>query len=260
MNELIQQKIQQIESEQTVRVLFACESGSRAWGFPSPDSDWDVRFIYVEQPDWYFTIHPGRDVIEMPINESLDISGWELRKALGLLLKSNPPLLEWLDSPILYAADDTFVAGMRKLLEEYFSPKACAYHYLRMAQNNYPEFMKGDEVKLKKYLYILRPVLGCLWLERRKDPVPMQFETMVNELIDDHLLKEAIDNLIAKKKVTSELGKGPKIPLINAFLDREITRLEQVAEHLDATSYTTQSADRFLRDTVERIWQPTSLR
>jgi len=124
MNELIQQKLTEIERDRGVRVLYACESGSRAWGFPSPDSDWDVRFIYVERPEWYVTVTPRRDFIEMPINDALDISGWELRKALNLMRKSNPPLLEWLDSSIVYQQDDAFVAAIRELVPLYFSPKS----------------------------------------------------------------------------------------------------------------------------------------
>ncbi len=255
MNELIQQKLTEIERERGVRVLYACESGSRAWGFPSPDSDWDVRFIYIERPEWYVTVTPRRDVIEMPINDALDISGWELRKTLNLMRKSNPPLLEWLDSPIVYQQDDAFVAGIRELVPLYFSPKSCAYHYLHMARHNYREFMKEDVVKLKKYLYILRPVLGCLWLENRSGPVPMRFETLVDELLDEGQLKEDIRGLVALKKETPELGKGPKIPSINLFLEKQMAHMEAVASELDTGDRVVKPADNFLRETIRRVWK-----
>lgn len=254
MKNIIQEKLREIERERNVRVLFACESGSRAWGFPSPDSDWDVRFIYVEQPDWYVTVVPRRDVIEMPINDALDISGWELRKALNLMRKSNPPLLEWLDSNIVYQQDETFIAGIRELVPLYFSPKSCAYHYWHMARNNYREFMKGDEVKLKKYLYILRPVLGCIWLENRSDPVPMRFEIMVEKLLDDGPLKDNIRQLVALKKNTPELGKGPSIPSINTFIEKQMVHMESVVTELETASRSTQPADEFLRATIRRVW------
>jgi len=255
MNDLIQQKLREIERERNVRVLFACESGSRAWGLPSPDSDWDVRFIFVERPEWYVTVTPRRDVIEVPIDDALDINGWELRKALNLMRKSNPPLLEWLDSPIVYQQDDAFVAAIRELVPLYFSPKSCAYHYLHMARNNNREFMKGDTVKLKKYLYILRPVLGCLWLETRRDPVPMRFETMVNDLLEDGPLKEAIRGLVELKRSTPELGTGPKIPSINAFIEGQLPRMESAAAGLEDTHRDTQPADELLRSTIRRVWE-----
>ena len=94
-------QIQGIESTHDVTVLYACESGSRGWGFASPDSDYDVRFIYVHRLPWYFQVSPGRDVIEVPISGDLDINGWELRKALGLIKKGNATLIEWLDSPVV---------------------------------------------------------------------------------------------------------------------------------------------------------------
>src|SRR5436190_9326529 len=112
-----------LEAERNVRVLFACESGSRAWGFASCDSDYDVRFLYVHARDWYLSVEDRRDVIEQPIVDDLDVSGWELRKALRLLRKSNPPLLEWLQSPMVYRQDAAFVAEFRALAATFYSPR-----------------------------------------------------------------------------------------------------------------------------------------
>lgn len=98
-------ELEAIEQRHDVRVLFACESGSRGWGFASPDSDYDVRFLYVHKPEWYLRVEPQRDVIERPIDDVLDVSGWELRKALQLMRRSNPTLFEWLDSPVIYRED-----------------------------------------------------------------------------------------------------------------------------------------------------------
>jgi uncharacterized protein len=148
----IQAKLTELETSRGVRVLFACESGSRAWGFASPDSDYDVRFIYTGPAASYLTVHAARDVIEEPVNAELDVSGWDLRKALGLLAKSNPPLLEWLDSPIVYRQDEAFVARFRALATAWFDPRASGHHYANMARNNYREHMRGETVKLKKYL------------------------------------------------------------------------------------------------------------
>lgn len=254
MKKIITEKLESIERELGIKVLFACESGSRAWGFESDDSDWDVRFIYLHPPAWYLTISPGRDVIELPINSDLDISGWELRKALNLMRKSNPPLLEWLDSPIVYQQDDEFVEAFRQLIPVYFSPKSCTYHYLSMARNNYREHMKDDYVKLKKYLYILRPVLGCLWLESNRGPVPMKFETLVHTLIDESQLKQDILHLVERKKQESELGKGPKIPSINAFIDAQLERIESMAPELDDALQNIDPANTLFLQTLRRLF------
>ena len=137
------------------------QSGSRAWGFASRDSDYDVRFLYVHRQDWYLSVEDRRDVIELPISEDLDVSGWELRKALRLLRKSNPPLLEWLKSPIVYRYDPAFAAEFGALAAEFYSPRRCFAHYLHMAFGNWRDYLRGREsVSLKKYLYVFRPLLA----------------------------------------------------------------------------------------------------
>src|SRR5689334_14501823 len=135
----IKNRLFEIEHQEKIQIFYACESGSRAWGFPSEDSDYDVRFLYVRPSEWYLSIDVEEkpDVIERPITDELDISGWDLRKALKLLRKSNPPLLEWLSSPIVYLEKLSIADRMRKLVPEYYSPKACLYHYLHMAQGNF---------------------------------------------------------------------------------------------------------------------------
>ncbi len=146
MRERIFQQLEIIEADKDVRILYACESGSRAWGFPSKDSDFDVRFIYVHPTSWYLSIDDKRDVIEKNIDDCLDISGWELRKALRLFRKSNPPLLEWLQSPVVYLEKHKTADKLRDLRVVYFSPKSCLYHYLQMARRNYRDYLQGTQV------------------------------------------------------------------------------------------------------------------
>ena len=136
MKELIHSHLNEIETGEKIRIFYACESGSRAWGFPSADSDYDVRFLYLRPVDWYLSIDEKRDVIECPINAGLDINGWDLKKALLLLRKSNPPLLEWLGSPIVYLERYGIATKMREFAQAYYSPSACLYHYLHMARGN----------------------------------------------------------------------------------------------------------------------------
>jgi predicted nucleotidyltransferase len=221
----IEAELQRIEQEKSVCILYACESGSRAWGFASSDSDYDVRFLYVHSTEWYLRVASGGDTIERPIEGLLDVSGWDLKKALQLLRKSNPPLLEWLQSPIVYHERPTVVQRIRELMPVYYEPAACHYHYLHMARGNYREFLQGDEVWLKKYFYVLRPVLACLWIERGYGVVPTEFQTLVERILDEGSVKTAVQDLIARKKAGEELDRGPHIPALSSFLSHEVDRL-----------------------------------
>lgn len=229
MRERILGKLKSIEAEYDVRVLFACESGSRAWGFASTDSDYDVRFLYVRKVESYLSLSPPRDVIELPIVDELDVSGWDLQKGLKLLVKSNPPLLEWIASPIIYLAAEPFTSRLRRLRDLHFSPKSCLYHYLQMARGNYREYLKRDMVKLKKYLYVLRPILACGWIEQHGTMAPTEFAKLVQSQVTDAAVREAIDDLLTRKAAGTELGEAPMVPVLNEFCDRELQHLEQVA-------------------------------
>jgi uncharacterized protein len=221
-------RLREIEKEENVIIFYACESGSRAWGFPSEDSDYDVRFLYLHPRDWYLSIdvEEKRDVIERPVSDMLDISGWDLRKALQLLRKSNPPLLEWLNSPIIYMQKLTITDKIRELAPDYYSPVACLHHYLHMAQGNFREYLKGEIVWVKKYFYVLRPLLAISWIEKESDVVPMEFGVLVERCVKSPKLKEAIENLLERKKRGHELDREPRIQVISDFVESELERLE----------------------------------
>lgn len=224
IEEYIQQALTQIEQEEDVRIVYACESGSRAWGFQSEDSDYDVRFIYVRPTEWYLSIQNRRDVIEWAIEDTLDISGWDLRKTLHLFRKSNPPLFEWLRSPIVYR-EASLMTYIRDLIADYYSPVSCTYHYLHMAKGNYREYLQGDIVWVKKYFYVLRPILACLWIERGFGIVPVEFAVLVDKLIENDELKLEISGLMESKRKGRELDRGPRIPAISEFIDNQLPRL-----------------------------------
>ena len=156
----IDSELKRIEQEEGVRILYACESGSRAWGFPSKDSDYDVRFIYVRPVDWYLSLFDKRDVIERPISDQLDINGWDLKKALNLFRKSNPPLLEWLQSPIQYMEQYGVTEQIRQLSPLTFSPRSSMYHYLHMAKGNFREYLQGDVCENQKVFLCVTPNTG----------------------------------------------------------------------------------------------------
>ena len=164
MIEEIKKELKNLEDDKKIKVLYAVESGSRAWGFASKDSDWDVRFIYIHHYDWYLSVEEKKDNIEIILPNDIDLGGWELRKALLLFRKSNPPLLEWLKSPIKYNENYSIANELRKATEIYFNPKSCLYHYFHMAQGNYDAYFKENIVRLKKYFYVLRPIFACFQL------------------------------------------------------------------------------------------------
>ncbi|MFD0692593.1 nucleotidyltransferase domain-containing protein [Paenibacillus sp. GCM10027628] len=251
----IDEELRRIESEEQVKILYACESGSRAWGFPSKDSDYDVRFLYVRPVDWYLSIFEKRDVIERPISDQLDINGWDLKKALNLFRKSNPPLLEWLQSPIQYLEQFTVTEQIRQLSPLTFSPRSSMYHYLHMAKGNFREYLQGEYVKIKKYFYVLRPVLACEWIERRNSMPPMDFEELVEEILPASKLKEEMYTLLARKKAGVEFDLEPKITVINDYLERQIAYFEETAKQVPAAGEQQDAAlDVLFREALKEVW------
>lgn len=249
----IQSELSTIEARENVSIFYACESGSRAWGFESQDSDYDVRFLYIHPTDWYLTIDHKRDVIEKPIDDSLDISGWDIRKSLALLRKSNPPYLEWMQSPIVYKDNIEITSLIREAMPDYYSPISCLYHYLHMAEGNYRKYLKDADVWLKKYLYVLRPILACMWIEQDRGLVPTEFGKLVNTMVQDANVRRAIDELLEKKKAGMEVDRGPKMPVISDFIDDQLSRLN--AEH-SRPSVTRDPArlDEIFRQALKLSW------
>ena len=224
VKELIVQKLAEIEKAENIKILHAVESGSRAWGFPSPDSDYDVRFIYVRNPEFYLKLEKTRDVIELPINDMLDINGWDLNKTLRLLHSSNPTLFEWMSSPVVYRQTE-FIDQLRPIIDDYFSCKSGLYHYLSMAEGNYRDYLNGDMVRAKKYFYVLRPILACKWILRTHTKPPMLFSELVEAELDK-ALKPAVDRLLDLKMNAPEIKEIPRVDEINAYLDRTIEALK----------------------------------
>lgn len=223
----ILRRMRAAEEEHGVRVLLAVESGSRAWGFASPNSDFDARFIYAHPKDWYLSVglEEQRDVIEYKIVDDIDLNGWDVRKALRLFWKSNPAIIEWIQSPIIYHQEGCFAEQVRALLNEVYSCERGVYHYRSMAKTNFRGYLKGDLVPLKKYFYVLRPLLAVRWLERYQTAAPIEFQKLLHLLDDQPTLLQEIDKLLEQKKVTPELGLQPAVPVINAFIEEELARL-----------------------------------
>jgi uncharacterized protein len=231
VRERVMDELERIERTHDVRIVYACESGSRAWGFASPDSDYDVRFLYVHRLDWYLGVEPQRDVIEKPIDDELDVSGWELRKALQLLHRSNPTLLEWLSSPIVYRADDVQSARLNEIAHSFFSPLRGRYHYLSMAKKNFRGYLQDDAVRYKKYLYVLRPLLAVQWIDAGKGIPPMRFADLVDGTVTDERLRKEINDLLEIKMRAGEAEYGPRRPAIHELIVSMLGSEERVVKY-----------------------------
>lgn len=232
MRETILEKLDVIEKRESIKILHCIESGSRAWGFASPDSDYDVRFIYVRPKNFYLRLDRTDDVIEWQLDDTLDISGWDLKKALILLHKSNPTLFEWNSSPIVYRTTDEW-QKISAVINRYFVAKSGLYHYLSTAKRNYREYLKGETVKLKKYFYILRPLLACKWILAEGTPPPMLFRTLMEKYLDEEI-KPDVEKLLDMKMNTPEIGEVKRFDRVNDYLDRSIDEIDGIIAGLPA--------------------------
>ena len=243
----IKEKLTQIEQRENIRILYACESGSRAWGFASPDckaetcysacktaesrpksvacldqtySDYDVRFIFVRPVEDYLRVKELPDFIDAELNEVYDINGWDLKKFFKQLYKSNPVLFEWANSPIFYRTTQEW-ESVKAIMKEYVLQVAMIHHYRGMAKSNVRSNFATSEVVLKKYLYVLRPVLACVWIMQKHTVPPTEFMKLVEEVLPEEL-KVLADELLAVKMKSGEKEKGARIPQIDLLIESKL--------------------------------------
>jgi hypothetical protein len=219
--------LQAIESQANVRVLLAVESGSRAWGFASPDSDYDVRFVYVHEPNWYSTIFEDRDVIEKMLPGDLDVSGWELRKSLRLFSKCNLALNEWIGSPVLYKEEPGFRSQLGSLIPAFFNPVGATHHYRSMATQALSSMTSDGRISIKKFLYATRAIMACRWIARHQSQPPTEFMTMVNDLAPAHE-RSRIEELLLQKSSAPEKHEIVVDSSRRAEIQSELDTFEQL--------------------------------
>ncbi len=234
MRDIILSKLREIEETQRCKILYAVESGSRAWGIASPDSDYDVRFVYVRRSEDYLRLDSVRDVIEWQLDDTHDINGWDITKTLRLSHKSNPGVFEWRASPIVYLKDERW-DSISELIGRHFDKKLCATHYMSMARSNVATYLTGDAVKLKKYLYVIRPILCCRYILDKSAPPPMLLDTLAGEYLTGEV-RAALDGLLLKKSVTSELGECSHIPALDSFIESELHSLDEQVSALSKSA------------------------
>ena len=224
----IEQKLAESEKKENVTVLYAVESGSRAWGVESPDSDYDVRFVYMRPKEDYLKLEGMRDVIDWQLDDILDINGWDLRKTLIQFHKGNATLFEWCNSPVVYKTTVKW-----KLIHNtavgYFSEKAALHHYYGTAQSTYCRYLQQEKVSYKKYIYALRPLLACKYIEDNHCVPPVLFSDLLKQDLPGDLQLE-VEQLLRVKRQTDEKVPNEHMPVIQNYLAREISRLEVSAK------------------------------
>jgi uncharacterized protein len=233
MKERVRGELQRIEHELGVRVLLAVESGSRAWGFASPDSDYDVRFIYAHGRDWYVSVVEPRDVIERMLPGDLDVSGWDLRKTLRLFSKCNLALNEWLGSPIVYSEAKVFREQLRELIPRFFNPIAAVHHYRSMSTRAFEDGYGEGSIGIKKLFYVLRPLLACRWIELMRTQPPTSFNDLLAAEFVTRDEREWIGELLQKKADAKEAARIELDAARAESIRSELERYLSVAAQLE---------------------------
>ncbi|MDE6208250.1 MAG: nucleotidyltransferase domain-containing protein [Lachnospiraceae bacterium] len=231
MKKEILDRLEEIEKKENVKIIYAVESGSRAWGVESPDSDYDVRFVYVRKKEDYLKINEMRDVIEWQLDEILDINGWDLKKTLVQFHKGNATLFEWANSPVVYRTTTEW-EEIYKSCKQFFSVKTSLYHYYGTANSTFRQYLQGDEVKYKKYIYALRPILACKYIENNRTVPPVKFSDLLKQNLPKELSEE-IEEMLAIKLKSDEKDMNPKMPVIQKYIEDEIVRYEQISKNME---------------------------
>lgn len=251
MRDKILAGLQTLEKERNIKILYACESGSRAWGFASPNSDWDVRFIYVHPKDWYLSIQDKKDMIDLGVDaEDLDFTGWDLRKFLRLMAGSNASPYEWLQSPIIYKEENNFRTALQAIFPAYFKARSTAFHYLGLAKSSLKKGLVDDQMDIKKYFYILRPLLAAHWILNQTTVPPMEFAPLLAQLEGNAALYTTIVELTKAKIAANEGDKIVPIPLIQEFIEQALEEYPERAKLLPTMSGDYELLDNFFRKTL----------
>lgn len=262
MKQQIIEVLKRIELEYDVKILFACDAGSRALGFADHDSDYDIRFIYVHTLDWYLSIEQKKDVLEVPkqdalsieINPQLDMSGWELTKTLRLYRKSNPSLIEWLQSKEIYLQQYSTIEKMKAMTGNIFSEKSFIIHHINIAKRNFDAGLGKKEGNIKLYLYILRSILTGQWIVKYGSVPPVEFQELI-QILSPGRVKETALKLLLAKQAGELLQNDVDLTIIDDFIMKEIDFLESYAKQLTKNHCdSTKILNQIFRDTLEEVW------
>lgn len=251
----VRERLRAIEQDEQIFIFYACEAGSRVWGFASDDSDYDVRFLYVRPQPWYLTIDLNRrpDVIERPIQGLLDAHGWDLRKALQLCHASNATLFEWLASPTIYLERSDLTERLRSQARRSFSARAAFHHYLNFARNQNKRNRREGQIKRKAYLYIIRSIFACDWILQHESAPPVPFEEVREAAEIQAPVATRIDELIEEKRSASESAWIDPIEVLDEFIQEQFDRLTPLASDLEGQRPPIEPLNRLFADAVKHV-------
>ncbi|MGD6941149.1 nucleotidyltransferase domain-containing protein [Cytobacillus gottheilii] len=249
--------LNKIEEDNFVKIIYACESGSRVWGYSGSNSDYDVRFVYIHHPDYYLSIDPigigeKRDVMEQTPHHLLDFVGWDLTKALKMLRKSNPSFLEWLHSPTVYVEKFGTADEMRECTNTILSPHTCLFHYIKMAEGNLKNAVNRTDFHLKNWINILRPLLAAKWIEEKQTFPPLNVQLQLQELN----LGDDLNQIGRKLLARDQEGFENKLSLFSDYAKQELSRLLTEAKKRTANpgNYT-EDFNAIFRKTLKKAWK-----
>lgn len=251
MTNTILAKLAEIEAQYAVKILFACESGSRGWEFASPDSDYDVRFIFVQQKDFYLSIEDPKDQLSFAITDELDIYGWDIRKVLQLIRKSNTTPFEWLQSPIIYKEVPGFRENLWTLCQDYLSQRANIHHYLGIAKGAIDTLTEANEIKIKKLFYVLRPLLAAKWCLEKNSIAPTRIAPLMTLLPND--LQIEVQQLIEMKASAAEGFIIQLSDSLKSYIKEEMEKCNELSKDLPKSHFGIEALNRFFVDTISEI-------
>lgn len=248
MKEIIFAKLKEIEIQNNIEIVYACESGSRAWGFPSPDSDYDVRFIYKRKQENYLSVFESNDFLDFPINDILDINGWDIKKALSLIYKSNTTPFEWLQSPIVYLEKENFRNELWHLCQHYFNEKSNMNHYLGIAKSAYETMLESDEINIKKLFYVIRPLLAAKWCNTNNEIAPMTIDKLIILLPED--IKEIVFKYLKIKEDANESYLIKLDSKLKEYIKSESELYFNLAKDYDKVFFKKEPLDEYFRKII----------
>ncbi len=251
----ILQKLRETEQNYNVKIPLAIESGSRGWGFASPDSDYDCRFVYVHQKDWYLSVFDKKDIIEYAVDGLFDVNGWDVKKFLQHIIKSNAVMLEWLSSNEIYINDEVVTKQLRILAKEFFNPIGVSYHYLSIATNKLNEILSEECAKIKKYFYVLRPIANLQYIHQYGKMPYMEYDRTLSDLDIPSKIELAIRELKDIKMVSDE---SYQISLNKQLIQYFQDEIAFYAKHLKEMKFNKnreyEKVDVVFKDIVEKVW------
>ncbi len=253
IKQCIMQKLKDTETQYHVRIPLAIESGSRGWGFASPDSD--CRFIYVHERDWYISVFEKKDIIEYQADKVFDINGWDIRKVLKHIIKSNAVIFEWLSSNEVYIKDWRVASILNELATRFFNPVAVSYHYLSIAQNKLNEIVSDSEVRLKKYFYILRPIANLNFIYQHGKMPYMEYDKTIAEIDINKAVYDEIQTISRIKQASNESFIIKNNDILIDYFNEEIELFkDRINEYKVEKNKDYEEVDTVFKSIIEMMW------